>query len=261
MRNLEFLNNHYKDGQEEGRLKTKVGNIEYITTMKMIHEYLQEGMRILEVGAGTGRYSLALADEGVEVDAIELVEENLNILKSHIKENYKIHAYQGDALDLSLYEDEIFDMTLLLGPMYHLYHEEDKVRCLKEALRVTKKEGIVLVAYCMNEATILQFGFMRRNILDCVEKKMITDDFKCLSEEKDIFELVRIEDIDHINSQCSVERIKLVSSDGPSNYLAETIEQMDEETYRLYIDYHLKTCERSDLIGAGNHVLDILRKI
>ena len=49
-------------------------------------------------------------------------------------------AYQGNALKLSRFADETFDMTLLLGPMYHLYTFEDKVKALCEAKRVTKKE-------------------------------------------------------------------------------------------------------------------------
>ena len=36
---------------------------------------------------------------------------------------------------------------------------------------------------------------------------------------------------------------------------------MDDETFELFMQYHLSTCERQDLIGASYHTLDILRKV
>ena len=117
------------------RLLRKHGQVEYRTSMKYIHDYLKTGDRILDIGAGTGRYSVALSQEGYEVDAIELVKYNLGMLKAK-KSNVK--AYQGTALDLSRYQDETFDLTLLFGPMYHLFSYEDKLKALSEAKRVTK---------------------------------------------------------------------------------------------------------------------------
>ena len=111
------------------RLLRKHGQVEYRTSMKYIHDYLKTGDRILDIGAGTGRYSVALSQEGYEVDAIELVKYNLGMLKAK-KSNVK--AYQGTALDLSRYQDETFDLTLLFGPMYHLLVTKTNLKhCLK----------------------------------------------------------------------------------------------------------------------------------
>ena len=51
--------------------KSRNGQLEYITTMCYIHALLPERAKILEVGAGTGRYSVALAKEGYDVSAVE----------------------------------------------------------------------------------------------------------------------------------------------------------------------------------------------
>lgn len=62
----------------------------------------------------------------------------------------RLQAVQGDALDLSRYQENTFDITLLLGPMYHLYTQDDRKKALEEAARVTRENGILYIAYCMN---------------------------------------------------------------------------------------------------------------
>ena len=227
--------------------------------MKYIHEYLNgnKKAKILDVGAGTGRYSVELANEGYDVTAVELVKHNLGVLKS---KGSTVKAYQGTALDLSRFEDDTFDMTLVFGPMYHLYTFEDKVKALKEAKRVTKVGGVILVAYCMNEYSILTYGFKENNIKESIEKGKVSDDFHVVSEPEDLYDYVRIEDINRVNEAASVKRIKLIAADGPANYMRPILHNMDEETFKLFIDYHLSTCERSDLLGASAHTLDILKK-
>lgn len=264
MDTVNYVEEYYNNYDEEGRLLRRYGQVEYITTMTYIHKFLpesgRENCRILEVGAGTGRYSIALAQEGYAVDSVELVEHNLTILKSKITADYNITARQGNALDLSAYGDETFDMTLILGPMYHLYTEEDKKRALKEAIRVTKPGGHILAAYCMNEATILQYCFGENKLGECMQKNMLTEDFHCISKPEDLFELVRTEDIISLTEGMGVTRINLVASDGAANYMRDIIDSMDEEVYKQFIRYHLSVCERQDLIGATNHSLDILKK-
>ena len=73
METLRVLTEYYSTYDEDGRLRSKHGSVEFLTTMRYIEKYLKPGMRILEIGAGTGRYSHALAQKGYEVDAVELV--------------------------------------------------------------------------------------------------------------------------------------------------------------------------------------------
>ena len=253
------LEKYYNKFCEDKRLTRKHGQVEYITSMKYIHEYLKgnENAKILDVGAGTGRYSVQLANEGYDVTAVELVKHNLGVLKS---KGSTVKAYQGTALDLSRFSENTFDMTLVFGPMYHLYTIEDKIKALQEAKRVTKVGGVILVAYCMNEYSILTYVFKVNHIKVSIAKGKVSKDFHVISEPEDLYDYVRIEDIDKVNESAGVKRIKLISADGPANYMRPILNSMDEETYKLFIEYHLSTCERADLLGASAHTLDILRK-
>ena len=260
---MNYLENFYSNYDEEGRLLSRHGQVEYLTTMKYIHEIAgtEEKKRILEVGAGTGRYSIALAKEGHMVDALELTAHNLEIMNSKIDGIDNIRPHQGTALDLSGFAEETFDLTLVLGPMYHMYTKEDKEKVLQEAIRVTKKGGHMFVAYCMNEATVIRFVFKAGKIWDCINNHMLTDDFRCLSEEKDLFEMLRLEEINELNAKFNnIERVKIVAADGATNYMREYIDEMDDAAFDMWMKYHYATCERQDLIGATDHSLDILRK-
>lgn len=259
---MDFLKNYYNSYDEDGRLLLQRGQVEYITTQKYIHEYLRDvdAGSILEIGAGTGRYSVSLAKEGYKVTAVELIEHNIEILKSKLDGTETISVLQGNAVDLSALSDNTFDMTLLLGPMYHLYSKEEKIRALSEAVRVTKPKGYILVAYCMNEATIIQFVFEQNRLHEVMDQHMLTEDWHCISEPKDLFELIRTEEIAELNDAVPVTRIKLIATDGATNYKRAFIDNMDKETFAKWVEYHLSVCERQDLVGASHHTLDILQK-
>lgn len=260
---MNYLEEYYNSYDEEERLLSRHGQVEYLTTMKYIRECLADvsAPKILEVGAGTGRYSVTLAKQGFQVTAVELIAHNLEILRSKLDGTEPITAIQGNALDLSAFADNSFDLTMLLGPMYHLYTKEDKLRALSEAVRVTKKGGRVLVAYCMNEPTVIQYVFGLNNLREVTELDMLTPDWHCVSEPKEIFELVRTEDIAALDAEAPVKRIKLVATDGATKYKQDLIDEMDDETFDKWLDFHFAICERQDLIGASHHTLDILEKI
>lgn len=257
-----FLEDFYNEYDEDGRLEnSRLGKVEYLTTRRYIDSLLTADCKIAEIGAGTGRYSVTLAKEGYDVAAVELVQHNLDILNSKLDGSENIKTYLGNALELNMLEDNTYDITLLLGPMYHLYSDEDKITALNEAVRITKQGGYILVAYCMNEATVIQYVFGCNQLKSVMDLNMLTDDWKCISEPKDLFEMVRVEDIERLNAKIPVERIKLVATDGASRYIRNYLEEFDDETFEKWLSYHFATCERQDLIGATNHSLDILRKL
>ena len=257
----DYLSNYYEQYDEDGRLTSKYGMVEYITTMKYIEKYLKPGMRILEIGAATGRYSHALARQGYQVDAVELVEHNIEIFKQNTAPGERITITQGNAMDLSAFESDTYDITLLLGPMYHLYTTEDKLKALSEAIRVTRKGGIVFAAYCMGDASVLSYGFIRGEIYNIIEKCMIdTETFDTFSNPWDIFELHRKEDIDELRAEFDVTQLHFIATDGYANHMRSTLAEMDDRMYELYIKYHLATCERQDMVGYSHHTLDIFRK-
>ena len=109
-------------------------------------------------------------------------------------------------------------------------------------------------------STVILYVFAGNHLNEVLENGMLTPDWHCKSEPREVIELVRTEDIDSLDSELPVERIKLVATDGAAHYLRQMIDGMDDETYSKWLDYHFSVCERGDLIGASNHTLDILKR-
>ena len=263
METTKYIIDFYNNYDEDSRLTSKHGQVEFLTTMRYIEKYISEGDRVLEVGAATGRYSHTLARQGYKVDAVELVEHNIEIFRKNTLPTEDITIIQGNALDLSAFPDNEYDITLILGPMYHLYNEEDKRKALSEAIRVTKRGGIIFVAYVISDMAVLEEGFYRKkfSIAEYLKNGLIDPKtFATKSEPKELFELVRKENIDKLMSVFPTTRLHYVASNGLSQLLRETVDNMDDGTFDLYLKYHFAVCEREDMVGSTSHALDVLKK-
>lgn len=263
MKTNQYLNDFYNHYDEDSRLSFQHGSVEFLTTMHYIDKFLRKGSRVLEVGAGTGRYSHALARQGYAVDAVELVEHNIEIFRQNTQPDERISVTQGNAMDLSGIMDDQYDITLLLGPLYHLYSTEDKRQALSEAVRVTKKGGVIFAAYVISDGCLLDDGFHRGNInvSEYIQNGLLDPEtFAARSEPKDLFELVRKEDIDELMSPFPVTRLHYVAADGCALFMREAVDAMDDNAFALYLKYHLAVCEREDMVGITSHAVDIFKK-
>ena len=261
METFKALTQYYSGYDEDSRLRSKHGMVEFLTTMRYVEKYLRPGMRILEIGAATGRYSHALAQQGYEVDAVELVQHNIEIFREKTQPGEKVTIQQGNAKDLHMLQDEVYDITLLLGPMYHLFTVEEQKQALREALRVTKTGGILFAAYCGNDATMVQYCFGRGMLKEKRYQDLVDfETFKASSDPAELFELYRKEDIDALMDGFHTRRLHYVGTDMATNYMRACIDEMDEDFFNLYLKYHFTICERADMVGVSHHILDIHRK-
>lgn len=260
MERIDYLRSYYENYDEDSRLGRKRGQVEFLTTIHYIEKYLKSGMKILEIGAGTGRYSHYFARNGYEVDAVELIEHNIELFKSKTQDSEKVNILQGDAVNLKNIKDNEYDITLLLGPMYHLYENEERNAAISEAIRVTRKGGIIFAAYCNNDMTVYQFCFNQGNIFNERYTNLINyNNFKLDSTPAEVFALYRKEDIDKLMSNFDVKRLHYVGTDMLTRFIADTVDTMDDSTFDTYMRYHLTICERLDMVGATHHMLDIFR--
>ena len=283
------IEKYYNKFHEEHRLTTRHGQVEFRTTLHYIEEAIRwlsdaerrietdydwksvknradrvglglstSPLKIADIGAGTGRYSVELCHRGYDVTAVELVKHNLEILRA---KHENIKTWQGDARNLSFLDDKSFDITLLFGPLYHLHGDEEKLKALTQARRITKKGGIILVAYVMNEYSVISYCFKEHKWSEVAAKGGLSPDFHTICTEEDLYDYVRLEDIDRLNKAAGLERIKIISADGAADYMRRELNEMSPEEFEAFCAFQLANCERPELVGAGSHCVDILKNV
>ena len=256
----EIVSSFYQQIDEDGRLnRTRHGQLEYCTTMHYIHRYAAKGSRVLEVGAGTGRYSIALAKEGMEVTAVELVEHNLSVLRENSKGLENLRAFQADATDLSRFADDSFDVTLFFGPMYHLYEKEEVHRAIDEAIRLTKPGGVLLFAF-LSVFAIMYANYFSGNWA-FGQAENFTEDYRVKHFKEQLFTGYDVTEFEQLFSKKPVDWITTTGVDG----LLEPIEKrpdfsIPEEDFQAFADWYLAFSEKRELLGSTNHLLYICRK-
>ena len=257
----EMINQFYTGYNEDYRLfKSRHGQMEYLTTMHYIHKYLPEAGEVLEIGAGTGRYSIALAKEGHRVTAVELAERNLDLMRRKSKGLDNLIVIQGDAIDLRFLPDNRFDLTLVFGPLYHLYEREDQLRALREAVRVTKPGGCILTAF-LSVFAILHDNYLRGN-LDEGLKENFTEDWQVRHFQEQLFTGFEVPELEVLFRELPVTQLTVAATDGILE-LAEGRSDfaMSDEEFEAYAQYHLQFCEKREFLGASSHLLHLCRKI
>ena len=246
----------YNVFNEEARLNhSKAARVEFLTTVHYIEKYLKSDSKILDIGAGAGEYSLYFSRKGFCVDAVELADANIKAFRSKLTPNDKINLIQANALDLSMYKDDSFDIVLLFGPLYHLHNENDRQKCIAEAKRVCKPDGMIFFAFISNDFVILtEFNYDSRYFLngDYDKQTFRLTDFP--------FVFFAVDRCRKMLKDGGINIIKEVASDGASELLSEKINAMDEESYNQYLRYHLYICEKPEFLGMSNHLLFIGNK-
>ena len=256
----EIVSRFYDQADEDSRLRrSRHGQLEYAVTMRYVHRFAAPGARVLEVGAGTGRYSVALAREGFHVTAVELVESNLSVLRENGRGVARLEAIQGDATDLSGFADQSFDVTLVLGPLYHLYEKEDVHKAIDEAIRVTRKNGIVFFAF------LSVFGIMYANYLQgnwaAGQEENFTKDFGVRHFKEQLFTGYDVTEFEDLFRDKPVEWVATTGTDG----ILESIEdrsdfEITDQDFRAFVDWYLAFSEKRELLGPTNHLLYICRR-
>ena len=129
---------------------------EFIFTAYMLEKYIKPGDRVLDIGGGPGRYSIHFAKMGCAVTLADLSEGNVALAKEKAAEaGVSIGAYAVNCLDLDALPPGAFDHVLLMGPLYHLKEDADRVKAVELALERLKPGGTLAVSFIQNSSGLL----------------------------------------------------------------------------------------------------------
>jgi ubiquinone/menaquinone biosynthesis C-methylase UbiE len=161
------VRDHYELADEDSRLQDSEGMLESQRSKQIISRHLLGGgLRVLDVGGGTGPYAFWLSQQGHEVHLVDPVAKHIAIARdrnTRTASPLKLIS-AGDARELS-YPDNIFDCVLLMGPLYHLPELVDRIAALREAVRVLKPGALLVSSYIMRFASMID-GFKDNLVAD-----------------------------------------------------------------------------------------------
>ena len=152
---------------EDNRLTyNQARKVEYLTNLYYIQKMVRKGIRILDCSCGTGAYIFDLWELGAKVFAYDLTPKHISILNKKIKNRNIKNIITGvaDATDLSLFQDNYFDMVLCMGALYHLLSEQEQRLCIKECKRVAKYGGVLFFSY-LNRSSIFPYVLQKIDLL------------------------------------------------------------------------------------------------
>lgn len=256
----------YEEVNEEERLNSSLARrVEFLSTVDTISKFLFDGVKIFDCGCGVGVYSIWLAEHGANVVSIDIVSKHIERLREIISEKHlPIKAEIGDAVNLSHFPDESFDITLCMGPLYHLTSDEQHIRCINECVRVTKPNGILAFSYISPYSVFpcVIRGDINRISYDLVDgittRKVINASDECCFWTDNYY--YDPDDIENRLQSLGVSVIDHLATDGQSIAFQSVINSMDDKQFQTWMYYHKLTCRVRSILGASNHGLVIGKK-
>lgn len=263
--NIEEVKEHYNENPkiEWDRLQKKHPYEKYIT-VKIMDKYIKDGDSILDIGGGPGHYSIHYALKGHDVTLFDLSDENIKFAKNKSRQyKTKLKAIVGNALDLSQFTDESFDIVFLMGPIYHLMDEEDRIRALQEAKRVLKKDGYLFTSFIMMYGGLIydlrdlpKVVFKDAPFFDVVKNGKSLS-FKAFTNAY----MSSIEDSEKLINK--IDGLKIVTEFSQEGILApymHILEKLTKAERIAWYDISYSLCERKEYLSHAEHLMIVSKK-
>lgn len=260
----------YYDEQAEReweRLTNAYSMIEFTTTMHLIERYFPSKGRLLDIGCGPGRYSLALAEKGYEMSLLDISSKELALAEKFFQErSLKAEGfYHACSMTLD-FEDDTFDGVIVLGPLYHLHTEDERQMVIDEVYRVLKPGGTAILAY------INSLGVLRASAYECpdvfeeneVMLRYLEGDVALSHEEG--FTAAYFTTPESALREIKRSSFDVISRAGAESFVAgmqlelHRLKENEPALYNRYLDMAKSVCEHEAYRDATEHLNIVVKK-
>ena len=234
---------------------------EFAVTLRALAEFLPPPpAQILDVGGGPGRYAIELTKQGYTVTLVDLAQNNLEHARTHaLAAGVTLADIQhGNALDLSRFAENRYDAVLLMGPLYHLFTEQDRAQAVAEAYRVVKPGGLIFAAFITPFAQVRFWASVNPNWLveyrDYAERSLRTGIHEPHLGFTDAY-FTHPHEVCPLLEKGGFSTLRLMGSEGVVAGMEEQVNQLTGEAWDLWVDLNYRLGQDSSLYGASDHLL------
>jgi len=240
---------------------------EFLITCRMLDRYIKPGDKVLDIGGGPGRYSFYFAQKGCDVTLFDLSPENVKLAEAKgVELNLPVKTICGDARTADKLVSGQFDHVLLMGPMYHLLEEADRITAVNAALNLLKPNGIIYISFINLFAGVIEL--MKIWDSETVIEEVEIDYFKSVVARKsrawDGFTktfMMEQSQILPFMSQFPLEKLHLFGQESITSPLENNIMTPPKENVDAWLDFSEELCEREDLLSWSQHLMYVGRKL
>lgn len=264
MGEVEIVKKNYDDNPEAEWRRLEGYHFEFEITKHMMDKYLKKG-KVLDIGGGPGRYSIYLAKLGYDVTLVDLSDGNVAFAKTKAREcGVSIEAYACDARDLSGLNLGEYDNVLLMGPLYHLFQESHREKCVEEAKKHLKKDGVLFASFISITGGLNYY-------LDECPAELVNEPAMDLFDRMEADETwsgTAFTEATFINNleilpffeRLDFEKLALFGQEGITATRLSYLEQCSPQVREKYLELSLRLCENSQYFAYSTHMMYIGRR-
>ena len=248
---------------EWGRIVDKP---EFLLTCRMFDRYIKPGDTVLDIGGGPGRYSFYLAEKGCDVTLFDLSPENVEHVKRHSAESgIPVRAICGDAREVDTAINNQFNHVLLMGPLYHLLDEQDRIKAINAALNLLKPGGILFAAFIsMSGGLVFGLRDVPAAFIDPDEERFLIPLAKGESYGGRAFTqafLINQYEVLPFMSQFGLNKLHLFGQEGVLAPNVHTFMEQPPEIKEALLDISEKLYEKEEYLSWAEHLMYVGRNM
>ncbi len=263
----DYIRRYYDKASEAEWERLDRHRTEYALTLRALTEHLpQPPARVLDCGGGPGRYAIELARRGYQVTLFDLSPANLELAQKKADEaGVTLAAYEeGSATDLSRFPDAAFDAVLLMGPLYHLLGEEERLQALAEAYRVLKPGGPLFAAFLSRYAG-LRWAAAHEPTWIMEHPKhvasMLDTGYLPPREGKGfVAHFIHPREVAPLCRRAGFEVVTVLGVEGLVSMLEEKVNALSGEAWDTWVDLNWRVAADPALHGGVEHLLVVARR-
>jgi len=258
---------YYNNDPERECARLEEHRLEHDLTWRFLDQYLPARGTILEIGAATGRYTVALARRGYTVTAVDLSAALLERCRQVLAEaglERQVRLLVADARDLGRVTEREFDAVLLMGPLYHLVVEADRKMALRQAFGRLREGGVIFSSFISRFGVI---GDLLKNLPDWIERQaevewLLEKGRRPDDQPRGGFRgyFARAPEIAPLHEALGFETMAVAGIEPAISADDESYNRLEGEQRRLWLDLLYEMTTEATSIGASRHLLYIGRK-